>query len=79
MNKLLIFSILAFPLLTGCIGSVDSKGRNGAVLVEQGTGEIELRFWKRSWGGLFGVHGYVGYVTETGRNGSVPAICQFSA
>jgi hypothetical protein len=63
MKQLLLFSSLILSLMTGCTGPAHPKTHDGAILIEQGTGEVELRFWKRSWGGIFGVHGWVGYVT----------------
>jgi len=65
MNQSPILSVLILTLMVGCVAPSHPKARNGAVLIEQGPGEIELRFWKRSWGGIFGVHGYVGYVTHS--------------
>ena len=50
-------------LVGGCTGRSGPESRDGAILIEQGPSQTELRFWKHSWGGIVGVHGYVGYVT----------------
>src|SRR5580765_146122 len=63
MRQLLICSSLILSLMTGCTGPVHPKNHDGAILIEQDPSAIELRFWKRSWGGIVGPHGYVGYTT----------------
>jgi hypothetical protein len=63
MSRNLILSSLILLLFIGCSGPVDNNICTDADIIEHGPDQIEIRFCKRSWGGVVGPHGYVGFIT----------------
>jgi hypothetical protein len=63
MKKLFLVSACIW-LLAACVGTQPTADNDHAELVEFGADKVEVKIETKEWGGIFGIHGFVGYQHE---------------